>query len=132
MSIDNQIEIALNVYAKESFYDFPSLYNDHIGEYMIEHRDADVVEDILLTEGLIITTGKKHANKITGKGFRVAEAGGYKKYKAKEEQKEKIAAEKDYYQAKMSKFQARMFWPAFGFTVVGSGIAIYNFIKDFL
>mgnify|MGYP003589537446 FL=1 len=129
--------------AIESFYNllpYGDFFSEIVEPLNIDYKERDIIEKYLVDNQIITDYTNEYDGRfiLTDKGQEIYKVyGGVEKYneykKEKQEEKlrlEKKASDKLHDDAKLSKWQVKVFWPVFMFGIFSFIFGLYNFITQ--
>jgi hypothetical protein len=118
---------------RDSFFQLSFLNELVFKESPLTDADLRYLVESIIDDGYI--TGNVYAFKFDASLTPFLEAGGYlgqDARKKKDEELQKVIDQKTINDGKLAKWQVKIFWPAFIFTLIGSALGIVSFIMQIL
>jgi hypothetical protein len=120
---------------RKYFYQLIPLNEAVFKESPLNFSDIQYLVDHLVNDGYVIRSDSSFRYKFTITPF--LESGGYtgqdnrRRIEAEEKRsREEASDRKMQFETKLAKWQVKIFWPAFIFTVIGSALGIVSFIMQ--
>jgi hypothetical protein len=129
---DKEIDEFLKKFTEEKQYVVS--YKDYSNEYLSDETKKDMfnlemdvtyLKDELKVVNFMKSNGRADFFYLTQKGRKIIRLGGWFEYLNREEEIEKKREEKENFDLKISKLQAKTGWFPYLFSIIGIGISIY-------